>query len=76
MWFDTIIECFVFFPLDSQNTEKLKTKMLTFYKQQMYFSLIVSKKAKITILFFMKNSQNNNIILYISILPNVWFMSF
>ena len=35
----------------------------------MYFSQIVSKKAKITILFFMKNSKNNNIILVFSILP-------
>ena len=41
--------------------------MLSFYKQQMYFSQIVTKKAKIAILFFMKNSQNNNIILDISI---------
>ena len=37
--------------------------MLSFYKQQSYFSQIVSKKAKITILFFIKNSKNNNIIL-------------
>ena len=36
--------------------------MLSFYKQQTYFSQIVSKKAKITILLFMKNSKNNNII--------------
>ena len=57
----------MFFPLDSQNTKKLKTNMLSFYRQQMYFSQIVSKKAKIAILFFMKNSQNNNIILDISI---------
>ena len=35
-----------------------------FYKQQSYFSQIVSKKAKIKILFFMKNSKNNNIIFY------------
>ena len=34
-----------------------------FYKQQSYFSQIVSKKAKLTILFFKKNSKNNNIIL-------------
>ena len=34
-----------------------------FYKQQSYLSQIVSKKAKTTILFFMKNSRNNNIIL-------------
>ena len=37
--------------------------MLSFYKQQSYFSQIVSKNAKITISFFMKNSKNNNIIL-------------
>ena len=37
--------------------------MLSFYKQQSYFSQIVSKKAKITISFFMKNSKNKNIIL-------------
>ena len=46
-----------------KNKNKTKTKMLSFYKQQSYFSQIVSKKAKITILFFMKNSKNNNIIL-------------
>ena len=32
--------------------------MLSFYKQQTHFSQIVFKKAKITILFFMKNSKN------------------
>ena len=37
--------------------------MLSFYKQQSYFSQIVSKKAKIIISSFMKNSKNNNIIL-------------
>ena len=42
---------------------KPKTELLSFYKQQSYFSQIVSKKAKITISFFMKNSKNNNIIL-------------
>ena len=31
--------------------------MLSFYKQQSHFSQIVSKKAKITILFFMKNNK-------------------
>ena len=41
----------MFFPLDRRNTKKLKTKMLSFYKQQMVFIQIVSKKAKITILF-------------------------
>ena len=35
--------------------------MLSFYKQQTYFSQIVKKK-KITILSFKKNSENNNII--------------
>ena len=56
----------MFYPLDSRNTKKIKkikNKMLSFYKQQSYFSQIVSKKAKITISFFMKNSKNNNIIL-------------
>ena len=43
--------------------ETKKTKMLSFYKQQSYFSQIVSKKAKITISFCMKNSNNNNITL-------------
>ena len=37
--------------------------MLSFYKQPSYFSQIVSKKAKITTSFFMKNSKSNNIIL-------------
>ena len=37
--------------------------MLMFYKQQSYFGQIVSKKAKITIIFFMKNFKNKNIIL-------------
>ena len=40
-----------------------------FHKQQSYFSQIVSKKkAKIAILFFMKNSKNDNIILVFSFL--------
>ena len=42
----------MFYPLDSRNTKKPKTKMLSFYKQQLYFSQIVSKKAKITIYFW------------------------
>ena len=37
--------------------------MLSFYKQQPYFSQIVSKKAKTSTSFFMKYSKNNNIIL-------------
>ena len=56
----------LFYPLDSRKTKKPKTKMLSFYKQQSYFSQIDSKKAKITISFFMKNSKNNNIILSFS----------
>ena len=57
----------MFYMLDSQNTKKLKnqkTKMLIFYKQQSYFSQIASKKAKITITFFMKNSKNNKCLKY------------
>ena len=73
-FFDFIFRNFLsllFYPLDSQNTKELKnqkTKMLIFYKQQSYFSQIASKKAKITIFFFMKNSKNNNIILGCSFL--------
>ena len=52
----------MFYPLDSRNTKKLN-ETLIFYKQQSYFSQIASKKAKITITFFMKNSKNNNTIL-------------
>ena len=52
----------MFYPLDSRNTKKLKTKMLIFYKQQMYLSQILSKKAKITMLFFMKNSKYISVI--------------
>ena len=37
--------------------------MLSFYEQQSYFSQFFSKKAKITIYFFVKNSKNNNIVL-------------
>ena len=53
----------MFYPLDTRNTKKPKTKMPMFYKQKSYFSQIVSKNAKIAILFFMKNSKTNNIIL-------------
>ena len=35
------------YPLDQRNTKKPKTKMLSFYQQQSYFSQIVSEKAKI-----------------------------
>jgi hypothetical protein len=34
------------YPLDSRNTKKPKTKMLSFYKQQSYFSQIVSNKQQ------------------------------
>ena len=59
-----LFEKLMFYPLDSRNTkkQKTKTKLLGFYKQRSYFSQIVSKKAKITISFFMKNSKINNII--------------
>ena len=60
------MQSLMFFPLNSRNTKKLKTKMLSFFKQN-FFCQIVSKKAKITILYFMKNSQNTNIISDISI---------
>ena len=49
----------MFYPLDSRNTKKPNTKMLIFYKQQLYFSQI----AKITKSLFMKNFKSNNIIL-------------
>ena len=52
----------MFHPLERRNTKRTKSKMLSFYKQ-LYFSQIVSKKDKITISFFIKNSKNNNIIL-------------
>ena len=57
---------FMIYPLDSRNTKKLKNKkpqLLGFFCKHSYFSQIVSKKAKIIISFFMKNSKNNNIIL-------------
>ena len=47
----------------SWKTKKTKTKLLSFYKQQLYFSQIVSKKANIAISFSMKNSKHSNIIL-------------
>ena len=56
----------MFYPLDCPNAKKLKktkTKMVSFYKQKLYFSQIVSKKAKLTKSFFMKNFKSNNIIL-------------
>jgi hypothetical protein len=48
--------------------------MLMFYKQQSYFSQIVSKIAKITISFSMKNSKNNNINLGFSFMYLVQFI--
>ena len=44
----------MFFPLDGQNTKKLKTKTADFYKQQTYFSQIVSKKPKLQYYFLWK----------------------
>ncbi len=60
-----LLRFLVSYPLDSRNTKKLKIQKL---KQQIfckhpYFTQIFSKKAKITISLFMKNSKNNNIIL-------------
>ena len=37
--------------------------MLSFYKQQTYFSQIVSKQSKNNNIIFHVNSKNNNIIL-------------
>ena len=51
----------MFYPLDTRNSKKPKIK--SFYKQQPYFSQIVSKKAKITISVFVKNSKNNNFVI-------------
>ena len=55
------------YSLDSRNTKKLKktkTEMLSFYKQQPYFSPIVSKKSRNdNVIFFMKYPKNNNITL-------------
>ena len=53
----TKFSCLMFYQLDSPNTKKTKTKMLSFCKQQLYFSQIVSKKAKITISFINEKSQ-------------------
>ena len=55
----------LFYPLGSWNTKtkKPKTEMLNFYEEQSYFSQIISKKVKITILFFMEKLKNNNITL-------------
>ena len=44
-----LFEYTLFYPLDSQKTKKTKktkTKMLSIYKQQSYFSQIVSKEPK------------------------------
>ena len=52
----------MFHPLDSQKTKK-NPSSIEFYRQQSYFSQIVTKKAKVTRSFAMKNSQSNNNIL-------------
>ena len=51
--------------------------MLNFYKQQLYFSQIVPKKAKITILFLLKYPKNiaKNIDLVFSYLNLVFRLS-
>jgi hypothetical protein len=55
-------------PLDSQKTKLLKTKNVDFSINNS-FHQITSKKAKIMILFLLKNPKNNNITLGISISP-------
>ena len=52
----------LFFPLNSQNNKKLKTKMLIFNILVKLFR----KEAKIPLLFVLKNSKNHKIILVIS----------
>jgi hypothetical protein len=54
-------------PLDSQKTKLLKTKTVDFLSITHSFHQIISKIAKITILFLLKNPKNNNIILLFSI---------
>ena len=44
----------MFYPLDSRNTKKPKTKMLSFYKQQSYFSHCLKKSQNINIIFLWK----------------------
>ena len=57
-------------PLDSQKTKLLKTKTVDFsINNKQFSSNYLKKKAKITILFLLKNPKNNNIILVISISP-------
>ena len=57
--------CSIRWIVEILKTKKTKTKLLSFYKQQSYFSQIVSKKAQITISFFMKNS--NRVLVFSSI---------
>ena len=63
------------YPLDTRNTKKTRNKMLIFINNNLiYLSQIVSKKANVTISFFMKNSKNNNIILGFSFMyVHIWF---
>ena len=68
----TWVMSLMIYPLDRRNTKKLKnqkpkTKMQSFLKNNKLFSQIFSKKAKITMLFWLKNPKNDNIILVISI---------
>ena len=51
-------------PLDSQTTKLLKTIFLSTTNS---FHQIISKKAKITILFLLKTPKNNKIILVFSV---------
>ena len=58
------MQCLIFRNL-CQKPKSLKT--VDFLPTTNRFHQIISKKAKITILFLLKNPKNNNIILVISI---------
>ena len=50
-------------PLDGRNTKKPKTKPADFFVNTHISGKSFQQKAKITLSFFRKKSQNNNIIL-------------
>ena len=49
--------------------------MLSFYKQQSYFSQIVSKKAKITIYFFYEKFQKITILFWVLVFSFMYLVS-
>ena len=49
--------------------------MLSFYKQQLYFSQIVSKKDKITISFFIKKFQKITILFWVLVFSFMYLVS-